>query len=303
MRLDEQLLQLAEVARLIWLGNVVDHVDRHVVVEVVARIKHERRGMRLIGATETDRFLEGVERAVYRHGGGGVHHRERFTVQLLVERGAHVVEQRLQLIAAAIGLAAERCGVHVRLRFGEEDRSHRTQNVFEFHRDRRDLALHHARALDVLEVTHELLRRRHELLGAFAHRARVAGNRLERLRMTNLIVKPQVGVFVAASLLCWIEEKEVAYMRRELLDRFDKRATRRFRLARERVEQRGSFLVAGHHYRALSANEHVAGALLGRDTPRQVHQFVNGQLKRKRTARLVLGTVGLVHNPEAHGRK
>ena len=54
MRLDEQLLQFAEVARLIRLGNVVDHVDRHVVVEVVARIKHERRGMRLIGAAETD---------------------------------------------------------------------------------------------------------------------------------------------------------------------------------------------------------------------------------------------------------
>ena len=92
-------------------------------------------------------------------------------------------------------------------------------------------------------------------------------------------------------------------MRRELLSRFGERTTRRFRLTRERIKQRGSFLIAGHHYRALSANEHVAGALLGRDTPCQMHQLVNGQLERKRAARLILGTVGLVHNPEAHGWK
>ena len=122
VRARQKPLELVEIMRVGRLWNVVCHIYRHILVEVVARIKLTGAHTRILACVQPHRVFKRSEIPVDGQRCRSKHDRFRLRVQLVFKSLAHINDERLQLIRLLVLLSAQLRSVSVAVRLLAEDR-------------------------------------------------------------------------------------------------------------------------------------------------------------------------------------
>ena len=163
------------------LWNVVCHIYRHILVEVVARIKLTGARTRILACVQPHRVFERSEIPVDGQRCRSEHDRFRLRVQLVFKSLAHIDDERLQLIRLLVLLSAQLRSVSVAVRLLAEDRPRLLPRGLSNPSLQRRFRAGACRTLDALKIADELLIAGNRLFRACLHSLCKRSQRTERL--------------------------------------------------------------------------------------------------------------------------
>ena len=242
VQINEERLQRGEIGRILRLRHISWNVHPHIGIKIKARIDLQHISARVFPFIEADSAFECIELAVNRQGCRSVYNTARFGIKAFVQRFTNIEWLNRKDLVQRTLCAIESNRIHMIIAVMEEHFVKGVIGLPQFKRSQGKFPLGACGVFDLLCISNNIATSTNQLFKRVVYRTCTVHNTSIGIIMTNLVIKPEVKIFVSTRASLWIEHQEIFCAKAELFGCHCECTRTGARLGNKRLIQRTTFL-------------------------------------------------------------